>query len=156
MMTKVSTSIFVSMITGPVTMGEVLTVLPFQNTLATFEASGQMIIDALENGVSQVEDGAGRFPQVAGLKYSWNQANEPGSRIVEQREGRLERRCLAARLEGLGSVDQQHVFLGQWRAASRGSGRCLRRRAGHAGRQGDRQKCFFYHLARLSVRFVPV
>ncbi|MEM6307951.1 MAG: bifunctional metallophosphatase/5'-nucleotidase, partial [Pseudomonadota bacterium] len=39
---------------GDVTMGEVLTVLPFQNTLATFDISGQGIIEALENGVSQV------------------------------------------------------------------------------------------------------
>ncbi len=68
---------------GEVTMGEVLTVLPFQNTLATFEGSGAMIINALENGVSQVEEGAGRFPQVAGLKYTWDPAAEPGSRIVE-------------------------------------------------------------------------
>ncbi|MEL6516986.1 MAG: bifunctional metallophosphatase/5'-nucleotidase [Pseudomonadota bacterium] len=68
---------------GEVTMGEILTVLPFQNTLATFEATGQMIIDALENGVSQVEEGAGRFPQVAGMKYVWDAAAEPGSRIVE-------------------------------------------------------------------------
>ncbi len=68
---------------GEVTMGEVLTVLPFQNTLATFEGSGQMVINALENGVSQVEEGAGRFPQVSGMKYTWNPAGEPGSRIVE-------------------------------------------------------------------------
>ncbi|RED11839.1 bifunctional metallophosphatase/5'-nucleotidase [Pontivivens insulae] len=67
---------------GEITMGEVLTVLPFQNTLATFDATGAMIIEALENGVSRVEDGAGRFPQVAGLRYTWNAANEPGSRIV--------------------------------------------------------------------------
>jgi 5'-nucleotidase len=57
---------------GEVTMGEVLTVLPFQNTLSTFQVSGQTIIDALENGVSQVEEVKGRFPQVAGLKYSWD------------------------------------------------------------------------------------
>jgi 5'-nucleotidase len=68
---------------GEVTMGEVLTVLPFQNTLATFEGSGAMIINALENGVSQVEDGAGRFPQVAGLKYTWDPEAEPGSRVSE-------------------------------------------------------------------------
>ncbi|MEM1065126.1 MAG: bifunctional metallophosphatase/5'-nucleotidase [Pseudomonadota bacterium] len=68
---------------GEVTMGEILTVLPFQNTLATFEATGQQIIDALENGVSQVEEGAGRFPQVSGMKYTWDAAAEPGSRIVE-------------------------------------------------------------------------
>ncbi|MEM9196414.1 MAG: bifunctional metallophosphatase/5'-nucleotidase [Pseudomonadota bacterium] len=68
---------------GPVTMGEVLTVLPFQNTLATFQLSGEQIIAALENGVSEVEDGAGRFPQVAGLKYSWTPDAPAGQRIVE-------------------------------------------------------------------------
>ncbi len=67
---------------GEVTMGEVMTVLPFQNTLATFSASGQTIIDALENGVSQVEEVAGRFPQVAGLSFTWDSSADPGSRIV--------------------------------------------------------------------------
>ena len=68
---------------GEVTMGEVLTVLPFQNTLATFQLKGADVIAALENGVSQVEDGAGRFPQVAGLTYTWNPDAEPGNRIVD-------------------------------------------------------------------------
>ncbi|WGI23459.1 bifunctional metallophosphatase/5'-nucleotidase [Amylibacter sp. IMCC11727] len=61
-----------SMDAGEVTMGEVLTVLPFQNTLSTFQVSGQTIVDALENGVSQVEEVKGRFPQVAGLKFTWD------------------------------------------------------------------------------------
>ena len=47
-------------------MGDVLAVLPFQNTLSTFNLTGAGIVAALENGVSQVEEGAGRFPQVAG------------------------------------------------------------------------------------------
>ncbi|RYH07935.1 bifunctional UDP-sugar hydrolase/5'-nucleotidase [Tropicimonas sp. IMCC6043] len=68
---------------GEVTMGEVLTVLPFQNTLSTFEVTGQTVIDALENGVSEVEEGGGRFPQVAGIKFTWDPAAEPGSRVVE-------------------------------------------------------------------------
>ena len=68
---------------GDVTMGEVLTVLPFQNTLATFQISGAGVIEALENGVSQAEDGAGRFPQVAGIRFVWDPAAEAGSRIVE-------------------------------------------------------------------------
>ena len=69
---------------GDVTMGEVLTVLPFQNTLSTFEISGQGIIDALENGVSQVEEVKGRFPQVAGLKFTWDPSVAPNEgRIVE-------------------------------------------------------------------------
>lgn len=68
---------------GPVTMGEVLTVLPFQNTLSTFEVTGEAIVAALENGVSQIEDGAGRFPQVAGLKYAFDPAAAPGARVSE-------------------------------------------------------------------------
>ncbi len=55
---------------GEITMGEVLTVLPFQNVVSTFELSGADVIAALESGVSQIEDGKGRFPQVAGLRYA--------------------------------------------------------------------------------------
>lgn len=66
---------------GEVTMGEVFTVLPFQNTLATFQLTGAGIVEALENGVSQVADGAGRFPQVSGMSYTFDVAAEPGSRI---------------------------------------------------------------------------
>lgn len=68
---------------GPVTMGEVLTVLPFQNTLSTFYVKGAVIKDALENGLSQLEEGAGRFPQVAGMAYVFDATAEPGSRVVE-------------------------------------------------------------------------
>ncbi|MFO6463134.1 bifunctional metallophosphatase/5'-nucleotidase [Jannaschia sp. KMU-145] len=68
---------------GEITMGEVLTVLPFQNTLATFTATGETILAALENGVSEIADGAGRFPQVAGMSYAFDAAAEPGSRISD-------------------------------------------------------------------------
>lgn len=74
---------------GDVTQGEVITVLPFQNTLATFEATGADIVKALENGVSQIDQGAGRFPQVAGLKFSFDQSKPVGSRVsdVQVKEG---------------------------------------------------------------------
>ncbi|MFB2602057.1 5'-nucleotidase C-terminal domain-containing protein, partial [Rhizobium phaseoli] len=68
---------------GDVTQGEVITVLPFQNTLATFEATGADIVKALENGVSQIDQGAGRFPQVAGLKFSFDQSKPVGSRVSD-------------------------------------------------------------------------
>lgn len=67
---------------GPITMGEVLTVLPFSNTLATFQLTGADIIASLENGLSDIENGAGRFPQVAGLKYSFDKTKPSGSRLV--------------------------------------------------------------------------
>ncbi|SHG87162.1 bifunctional metallophosphatase/5'-nucleotidase [Marivita hallyeonensis] len=68
---------------GEISMGEVLTVLPFQNTLSTFQVTGETILAALENGVSQVEDGAGRFPQVAGMSFNADLSAEPGSRISD-------------------------------------------------------------------------
>ena len=66
---------------GDVTMGEVLTVLPFQNALSTFQVSGATIVAALENGVSEIEEGAGRFPQVSGMSFTVDPAAEAGSRI---------------------------------------------------------------------------
>ena len=55
---------------GMATVGDVLSVLPFQNTLATMKIKGVDIVGALEAGVSDVENAAGKFPQVAGLKFT--------------------------------------------------------------------------------------
>ena len=71
---------------GEVTIGDVLTVLPFGNAISTFELTGQEVGQALENGVSRAEnpenEGTGRFAQVSGLRYSWNPNQPVGSRIV--------------------------------------------------------------------------
>ncbi|MEJ6397285.1 bifunctional metallophosphatase/5'-nucleotidase [Yoonia sp. 208BN28-4] len=68
---------------GEVTMGEVMTVLPFQNTLSTFQVTGAELMAALENGVSQIEEGAGRFPQVAGMTFTVDASAEAGSRVSD-------------------------------------------------------------------------
>src|SRR5262249_36485110 len=65
-----------------VTLGRVATILPFGNLTSTFKLKGSDVIAALENGVSQVEAGAGRFPQVSGLHFSWDGSKAPGSRVV--------------------------------------------------------------------------
>jgi 5'-nucleotidase/UDP-sugar diphosphatase len=69
---------------GDITKGEVLTVLPFQNTLATIKLKGSDVVAALENGVSQVEDVKGRFPQVAGIRYAWDASVEPMKGRIKQ------------------------------------------------------------------------
>ncbi|MEY8841506.1 bifunctional UDP-sugar hydrolase/5'-nucleotidase [Cribrihabitans sp. XS_ASV171] len=88
---------------GDVTMGEVLTVLPFQNTLSTFEVTGATLIAALENGVSQVEDGAGRFPQVAGMTFSWDPSAAPGDGRVSE--------VMVAEGEGFAPIDPERTYL---------------------------------------------
>jgi 5'-nucleotidase len=74
---------------GNVSMGDVLTVLPFQNTVATFQLTGADVLAAIENGLSQIDAGAGRFPQVSGMKFSFDKTKPPGSRVVsaEVKEG---------------------------------------------------------------------
>ena len=68
---------------GEVTMGEVLAVLPFQNTLSTFQVTGAALVEALENGVSQIDEVAGRFPQVAGMTFTVDPSADAGSRISD-------------------------------------------------------------------------
>jgi 5'-nucleotidase len=71
---------------GQVTFGQILEVLPFSNSLATFQIEGAEIVAALENGVGRADnpqnEGTGRFPQVAGMRYSFDPAKPAGSRIV--------------------------------------------------------------------------
>jgi 5'-nucleotidase len=70
---------------GPVTLGQVLEVLPFSNMLATFDLSGADIVAALEQGVGRADnprnEGTGRFPQVAGLRFSFEPGKPAGGRI---------------------------------------------------------------------------
>ena len=71
---------------GEITLGDILEVLPFSNNIATFELTGADVIAALENGVSRAlsvnNEGTGRFPQVGGMRYTWNPDRPPGARIV--------------------------------------------------------------------------
>jgi 5'-nucleotidase / UDP-sugar diphosphatase len=67
---------------GSVTLGHVLTTLPFQNAVAMLKLRGSDFIAALENGLSQVEQTGGRFPQVAGVRYTWDRARPAGGRVV--------------------------------------------------------------------------
>jgi 5'-nucleotidase/UDP-sugar diphosphatase len=65
------------------TRKDILAELPFGNVTVLVELSGADLLAALENGVSQVEDKAGRFPQVSGMTFSYDASKPPGSRIVE-------------------------------------------------------------------------
>ena len=65
------------------TRKDVLSELPFGNVTVLMELGGADLLDALENGVSQFEDGAGRFPQVAGMTFRFDAGKPAGSRVSD-------------------------------------------------------------------------
>lgn len=63
------------------TRRDILSELPFGNTTVMVELAGADIRTALENGVSLLQDRAGRFPQVSGMTVEVDPAAPPGSRV---------------------------------------------------------------------------
>jgi 2',3'-cyclic-nucleotide 2'-phosphodiesterase (5'-nucleotidase family) len=64
------------------TRRDALSELPFGNRTVVAKVSGADLRQALENGVSQVEQRAGRFPHVANLTAEVDAKRPPGSRVV--------------------------------------------------------------------------
>jgi 2',3'-cyclic-nucleotide 2'-phosphodiesterase / 3'-nucleotidase / 5'-nucleotidase len=74
---------------GTVTQGGVLEVLPYNNDLVTITLTGREIVEALENGVSKLPAQDGRFPHVAGMRFTYDSSKPENSRIeqVEVKNG---------------------------------------------------------------------
>ena len=66
---------------GDITMGEIRTVLPFDNTLVAIELTGQELYEALENSVSQYPEQNGGFLQVSGIKFKFDPEQPVGKRV---------------------------------------------------------------------------
>ena len=71
-------------LTNTISVGDVLEVLPFGNTIATFEITGTHLISALESGLSKWggTSGTGRFPQVSGLRFAFDPLDPAGQRLI--------------------------------------------------------------------------
>ncbi|HEY8498147.1 MAG TPA: bifunctional UDP-sugar hydrolase/5'-nucleotidase [Limnochordales bacterium] len=67
---------------GPIRRRDVVAWLPFGNVVVKVEVTGAQVRAALENGVSQVEQLAGRFPQVSGLRFAFDPSKPAGQRVV--------------------------------------------------------------------------
>ncbi len=72
---------------GPVTKGEVLTVLPYGNTVRVIEVTGADILAALEVGVDTYPVAKGAFPHVAGMTVTFDASKAAKSRIVDVKIG---------------------------------------------------------------------
>ncbi|MEK4484682.1 choice-of-anchor I family protein [Psychrobacillus sp. FSL H8-0484] len=68
---------------GPITVGEVITVLPFGNTLATMEVTGAELKEAFEISVSQYPKENGGFLHVSGAKVEFDSSKK--GRIVDNK-----------------------------------------------------------------------
>ncbi|MBD3107742.1 5'-nucleotidase C-terminal domain-containing protein [Bacillus sp. AGMB 02131] len=66
---------------GPITLGEILTVLPFGNTLATMELTGAEIKEALEHSVRLAPAENGGFLHVSGMKFIYDSTKPAGNRV---------------------------------------------------------------------------
>ncbi|MFC2967292.1 bifunctional metallophosphatase/5'-nucleotidase [Acidimangrovimonas pyrenivorans] len=69
------------------TRRDILTELPFGNVTVVTQLPGSQVLAALENGVSQVEKGAGRFPQVSGLTMVYDPTAPAGARVASVKIG---------------------------------------------------------------------
>ncbi|WP_058484895.1 5'-nucleotidase C-terminal domain-containing protein [Defluviitalea phaphyphila] len=68
---------------GEVTKGEVLTVLPFGNTVRVLEVTGADIKAMMEQGLSTYPEPLGAFPHIAGMTVTFDPSKEAGNRVVE-------------------------------------------------------------------------
>jgi 5'-nucleotidase / UDP-sugar diphosphatase len=69
---------------GPLTKRDVLSILPFKNKVIKLELTGATLRAALEHGVARSAEDAepGRFPQVSGIRLTFDATRPPGSRII--------------------------------------------------------------------------
>lgn len=69
----------------PITYEDIQNVMPFGNTADIANISGKVLWQALEYGVSDVENNNGRFLQVSGLRVKYDKSKPTGSRLEEVR-----------------------------------------------------------------------
>ncbi|KAG0415675.1 hypothetical protein HPB47_007158 [Ixodes persulcatus] len=69
---------------GAFTMRDLVTILPMIDSLIVLSATGDQVLQALENGVSQYPKLEGRFPQVSGVTFAFDPKKPPGQRIDPQ------------------------------------------------------------------------
>jgi 2',3'-cyclic-nucleotide 2'-phosphodiesterase (5'-nucleotidase family) len=67
----------------PITRRSLVQWLPFNSRILLLRVSGEQIKLALENGVSQFAEHAGRFPIVSGLEASFDPTAPPGSQVSD-------------------------------------------------------------------------
>lgn len=70
---------------GKLTKRDILSILPFENPIVKLAASGRVLREAIEHGLSEIHRSSesGQFPQVSGIRYRYDAGRPAGSRVVE-------------------------------------------------------------------------
>jgi 2',3'-cyclic-nucleotide 2'-phosphodiesterase (5'-nucleotidase family) len=68
---------------GNITVGNIITVLPFGNYVITKELTGKDIKDALEHGLKDMPNSAGSMAQFGGLTVTADITKPAGQRVVD-------------------------------------------------------------------------
>jgi 2',3'-cyclic-nucleotide 2'-phosphodiesterase (5'-nucleotidase family) len=79
----------------PITLGAVYGVLPFGNFSVTLDVNGAELKSMLERGVSAMPSADGRFPQVAGLCFTYDIAAPANSRVTGAVRANADGTCTA-------------------------------------------------------------
>jgi 5'-nucleotidase len=67
---------------GPLTKGDILSLLPFTNVIVKLEMRGADLRVAFEQGLAELERDGGGFLQVSGLRLTYDPARPPGQRVL--------------------------------------------------------------------------
>jgi len=67
---------------GVITARQVYAAIPFNNYLVAVKMTGSQLLETLEHGVSGIENGEGRFPQVSGIRFAFDPSRPVGKRVT--------------------------------------------------------------------------
>ncbi|KAF9532356.1 Metallo-dependent phosphatase-like protein [Crepidotus variabilis] len=67
---------------GPMTMGDILEILPFEDPIVVIRIDGGSLWEALEGAFSTWPAQEGRFPTVSGFRVEWDSRKPAGQRVL--------------------------------------------------------------------------
>lgn len=70
---------------GDIRYADIISVMPFRDSLCLIEATGQQILDALEHGAANIPEGSGKLLHVSGLTYEIH-TEIPSSEVLSKKQ----------------------------------------------------------------------
>ena len=67
---------------GDLSMDDVMTLFPFEDTCALIAVTGEQLLEAIENGVSRTPAQDGRFAHYSGVQFSFDHRLPKGSKVL--------------------------------------------------------------------------